>query len=552
MLIRLKLENIALVDRAELLLDSGMSVLTGETGAGKSVIVTAINLALGERADREMIRHGTDSAVVEATFQISSLPPRYRKEYAEYLTNDCLTVVREISRDGYSKVKINGTTATLNRLKELTAPIAEIIGQHANQMLMNEDNHLTFLDYFAGVEPAREEVSELYSAWEQVNSQLKKLKSRRDELMRDRELLLFQRDEIESAQVRPGEEAEIIAEQRRLNAARELMTSASTIIDLMDNEHTSVLSMFREARKELEKMSRVDETLESRLTDLTEIDFQIEEFRRCIEQYGARIVDDPSRLDEINARLEELYALKRKYGESEEAILSSLKGIKVRLEKSPDTEIEIKRLEQEYEQLKAEYTAKAIALSDTRRKAAQYLSKVVQKELAELAIDSGGFEFEFLYEEHQKGVILDGRSVKPFAHGLEKGRFLFSANPGEPLKSLVKTASGGEISRVLLALKAAEKKNKNLLHSLLVFDEVDAGIGGATAVEVAQKLKKLSEDNQVIVVTHLHQIARVADHHYLAEKNREQGSRFTISVGRLNLAGKESELERMVALPEEA
>jgi len=174
----------------------------------------------------------------------------------------------------------------------------------------------------------------------------------------------------------------------------------------------------------------------------------------------------------------------------------------------------------------------------------------VVKELAELSIDSGGFEFEFLYEEADDGVILDGRAVRPTALGLESGRFLFSANPGEPLKSLVKTASGGEISRVLLALKAAEKKNDKALHPLLVFDEVDAGIGGRTANEVAGKIKKLAAKRQVLVITHLHQIARLADHHYAVRKSSDEDNRAVIRVARLDDNGKAQELERMVALPE--
>ncbi len=199
-----------------------------------------------------------------------------------------------------------------------------------------------------------------------------------------------------------------------------------------------------------------------------------------------------------------------------------------------------------------EYSEAALILSKKRKSAAAKIEKLVTKELAELAIENGGFKFDFVYEDDANGVVINGRAVRPFAYGLERGRILFSANPGEPLKSLVKTASGGEISRVLLAMKSAEVKSGTVGHSLLVFDEVDAGIGGRTAVEVATKLKKLSTEGQLIVVTHLHQIARVADHHFVAEKQADRMKRTVISVRRLSSDSIQPELDRMIALPEEA
>jgi DNA repair protein RecN (Recombination protein N) len=231
-------------------------------------------------------------------------------------------------------------------------------------------------------------------------------------------------------------------------------------------------------------------------------------------------------------------------------VLQTLIHINEQLQDRPDIDSLIDRLEGDYENRRQTYTKEALALSEARHKAADYLQKLVIKELTELAIDNGGFEFEFVYEDYADGIAIDGRAVRPFPYGLESGRFLFSANPGEPLKSLVKTASGGEISRVLLALKAAEKKANKLFHSLLVFDEVDAGIGGQTAVEVGKKLKKLSENSQLIVITHLHQIAMLADHHYVAEKKTKK-SRAVIFVDRLDQTGRKAEIDRMLALPEE-
>ena len=281
---------------------------------------------------------------------------------------------------------------------------------------------------------------------------------------------------------------------------------------------------------------------------MVELDFQIEDIRRAVEQYGATVQNDPDRLEEINIRLDELYKLKKKYGGSEETVLRTLDDISIQLKDRPNVDTLIEKLEKENKRLNDEYSKQALALTDARHKTADYLAKLVVKELAELAIDNGGFKFTFIYQKDPDGISYKEQTVRPSALGLETGRFMFSANPGEPLKSLVKTASGGEISRVLLALKAAEKKNKKLLHPLLVFDEVDAGIGGETAHEVARKLKKISEDSQLVVITHLHQIARLADHHLVAEKKTRR-SRAVITVRPLDKEGVEEELSRMLALP---
>ncbi|MEA1981578.1 MAG: DNA repair protein RecN, partial [candidate division Zixibacteria bacterium] len=264
--------------------------------------------------------------------------------------------------------------------------------------------------------------------------------------------------------------------------------------------------------------------------------------------YGSSIVDNPERMEEINLRLDEIYSLKKKYGGSEEAILKSHDIISDKLTNHPETQGLIDDLTEQRQLRFDEYSKEALKLSKLRRKNAQILQKFIIKELKNLAIENGGFEFEFIYEDDPQGVIINERAVKPLSHGLENGKILFSANPGEPLKSLVKTASGGEISRVLLAIKSAESKQSNLKKPLLVFDEVDAGIGGQTAMEVGKKLKQLSDNCQLIVITHLHQIARMADHHFVAEKT-DNKKKAIIRLKKLNKPEISKELDRMIALP---
>lgn len=551
MLRRLKIKNFALVDDLELTFDRGLSVLTGETGAGKSVIVTALGLVLGDRADREHIRHGCDQAQVEAEFTIEGMSRQYRKDFGDYLQDQRLTISRDVPRDGNPKVRINGGVATLARLKELTAPLAEILGQHSSRLLLDEENHLLFLDSFASSADLRDEVGQLFSIWEKSAAELRRTRKRREDLERERELLLFQQKEINDADLRVGEEDELNNERRILDSSRTLIESAGLIESLLGGEESSVIDSLRLARKELDRMAAIDSELDDQTKQLQDVDFQIEELRSFVEQYGGSVPDDPNRLEEINLRLDEIYGLKQKYGGNEASVLQALEEIDSKLIDRPDTTALIQKLETSEAGDRAAYTKQALQLSEVRRKAAKYLQKLVVKEMAELAIDHGQFDSEFVYDEIADGVEIRGQKVKPHAYGLESCCFLFSANPGEPLKSLVKTASGGEISRLLLALKAAEKKSNQTAPGLMVFDEVDAGIGGQTAVDVGRKIKKISESAQVIVITHLHQIARLADSHYLAVKTGAASKRVTIRVSRLEGPAIKLELERMVALPED-
>lgn len=550
MLLCLKISNFALVDDVTLTFDKGMSVLTGETGAGKSVIVTALGLAVGDRAEREHIRHGSSRATVEATFSVGRMNPQYKTAFADYLVDGTFTVVREILRDGSSKVRINGNSATLARLKELTSPLAEILGQHSSRLLLDEENHLTFLDAFAGAEGLCGEVTNLYELWDSTRSELRRTRSEREALERERELLLFQKKELSDAHVRVGEEDELTQERRILDSSRTLIESAAMIESALSGEDQNAIDLLRLIRREIDKMAAIDVSLLPQVKQIEEVDYQLEDLRGAIEKYGASVPDDPQRLEEINTRLDELYQLKRKYGGSEDSILQTLSDIEKKLGDRPDVTSLITQLETQERTCRDQYTSKALQLSDIRRKAAKYLQKLVVKEMAELAIDQGQFDSEFLYEDQTDGVEIRGQVVKPHPYGLENCRFLFSANPGEPLKSLVKTASGGEVSRLLLAIKAAEIKNNERSHSLLVFDEVDAGIGGQTAVAVGAKIRKLARNGQVIVITHLHQIARQADYHYLALKTGGRGQRVTINVVKLDGPEIVSELDRMVALPE--
>ena len=550
MLTKLTIENIALARKLELSFAKGMSVLTGETGAGKSVIVTALSLALGGRADKEYLRHGEQSAQVTATFDVSGFPASFKRTYAEFIENVSLTLRRVINQDGGARSWVNGKRTGLARLRPLAADLGEILGQHVNQSLMNEDNHLGFLDRYAGLTKEAESTGVAFTEWRSVAEKLSRLKQRRVQLIQQRELLLFQKDEIEKASLSVGEEEALLVERKILDSARTLMTSAALIGDLMDGENGSVKGQLAALRTELDKMAQIDPKLDDHVSELYDLDVRLEELRRAIEQYGGSIADDPVHLEEINSRLDELYHLKKKYGGSEDAVLKTLDEINLQLDNKPDTDAMIAQLETETEQRLRKYSELAVALSNKRHRAAKKLERQCVRELNDLAIADAQFAIEFVVQDDLDGIIIGNRCLQPFEFGLEQARFMFSANPAEPPRPLVKTASGGEVSRVLLALKSAEQNKHESGVSLMVFDEVDSGIGGQTANEVGKKLKKLSTDRQLIVITHLHQIARQADHHYVVEKALSD-DRNVITVQQLDGDGVQAELDRMVALPSE-
>ncbi len=548
MLLELTIENLALLPQGRIEFGPGLTVLTGETGAGKSIVVNALSLVSGARADREAVRDGADAATVRATFDTSHTDTDFKQDYGEYLDGGRLTAERVVTADGQSQVTIGGKRSTVGLLREITESLIEIIGQHAGQRLMNEDNHLLLLDEFGGLLRRRDEVAEHYRAWRRAAEELRRVLSRRDQLQQERQLLVFQKQEIEKAQIRVGEEEELLAERRILDSARFLMESASLSVEILDGEEVAVLNLVGQLKQQVDGIAEVDESMQPQAEELYDIRVRLEDMRRAIEQYGSSLSDDPARLEEINLRLDELYNLKKKYGGSEEAILQTLDQINRRLNDRPDTDDLIARLQDQTEQLQSGYTEAALELSRRRHDAAADLQASVIGQLDGLAIERARFEFEFVYEDDPEGVIIDGRAVKPSETGLETVRIMFSANPGEPLRSLVKTASGGEISRVLLAIKAAQQK-KRKGGPLLVFDEVDAGIGGQTARALARKLADLASNRQVLVITHLHQIAREADAHIAVRKERGARGRNVIRVETLDTKSAQAELERMVGLP---
>lgn len=561
MLKRLKLENFALTDKLEIEFDSGLSVLTGETGAGKSIIVGAIARLLGEKVDRDDIRSGCTQSVLECDFDISKEKTNNLKDIKSELKNlnievesEFLNIRREIFSKRSSKSFINNQLVTLAQLRQISKHLAELYGQHSHQLLLDENNHLAFLDSFAVIKEKVSKLRSLFGGWDSTKKSLAQLISNREQRKKELELLKFQKDEIEKANIRIGEEADLQNEKRLLDSSQKLADKSSTILNLIDKQEPSALEILEACRSELSKMCEIDKSLDKTGEMLNQAIINISELRTEIESYQSSIPDDPNRQEQINIRLDELFKLKNKYGSSEEAIIETLEEINNKIGADLNIDDKIKNLQRLEKENFDKYYKLASDISLKRQKASKNLSKKVESELAQLSMDKSKFLFEFLYELDSNGIEWNGQKIRPTSEGFESGRFLISANPGEPLKPLARTASGGEISRIMLALKAAEKQNlkkQNSAGNLLVFDEIDVGIGGVTANAVAEKLDLLAQKYQLLVVTHLHQIAAKSRFHYAVTKSGQKTTgRNIISVKKLNKSERAGEIKRMLALPE--
>lgn len=550
------IENFALVDKLVMTFESGLNVLTGETGAGKSVIVGAISQLLGEKADKDDIRSGANLAVVEGEFDISDWPriSEKLKEFDIESPDDSLILRKEILLKGSSRNFINGRLVNLSQLREITKSLAELLGQHSHQQLLDEADHRGFLDRFAGVENEVEELRRLYYQWENARRELESLEARKSHEKNERELLIFQKDEIEKARITPGEEEKLLEEKKILDSSRILGEKSTSILNLLEQDDSSALTLLQSCRREIAQMAGLDKMLEKNIELLDTAVINLEELRTEMESYRASIPDDPERQEEINLRLDEIFRLKKKYGGTEESILHTLERIKEQLDTNLDVDDHIKILRNEEASYSKKYSRMANDISTTRKSASKKLSVQVVKELKKLGMDSAKFEYEFIYMPDDNGIELNGQRVKPGPEGLEAGRFLISANPGEPLKPLSRTASGGEISRIMLALKSVEMQSSIGNRPLLVLDEIDAGIGGQTAHMVAEELTAMAQHYQLVVITHLHQIASAANHHYAVDKTvtRDGSGRKIIAVRKLKESERKQEIKRMLSLPERA
>ena len=513
MLKELSIKNFAIIDQLRVEFGPGLNVLTGETGAGKSIVVDALNLALGERASTDLVRTGSDEAVVEAAFDLNGSGARavtgiLVEQGIGMEKGEDLIIRRVISSSGKNKIYINGSLANLATLAAVGRHLADIHGQHEHQSLLALDQQMEMLDSFGGLHGIRAEVAEAYGKLMGVRKKLAELETgERDRAQRE-DLLRYQRNEIEAAQLKEGEDEELANEQRVLANAEKLAGLARAADEALYTGDGSVLSGLKRAITSVREIAAIDEKLGPVLELLDSGRAQIDEAARDMSSYAERVEFDPQRLESIGDRLDLIQKLKKKYGSSIREINDFGVQAAIGLARMEQSTEEIEKLKSEIQAVKFGLTEKANELTKKRSAAARELEKKVEVELGHLGMKRS--QFAVKVEQEAGGDTLDGLKLGP--RGADRVEFLISPNPGEEPRPLAKIASGGELSRIMLALKTILVEGDPI--PTLVFDEVDAGIGGAVADEVGKKLRKIATRRQVFCITHLAQIASMATSHY--------------------------------------
>lgn len=549
MLKLLRVRNLALIDELELELNRGLNVLTGETGAGKSILINAISLAVGERADVEQIRTGADSAVVEAVFDL-----REHKAIQRALKElgcgeaDELVICRVLERVGRTRCSVNGHPIGLKVLKRIGELLVDIHGQHEHQSLLRPETHIAYLDKYGGerLGSLLEEYRQLYDSLKEVEALKRKMVSSERERERRIDLLRYQAREIDAAKLVPGEEEELKAERQRLLHSEKLLEAVRRIRRCLcgDEDSEGAIPLLSEALAELRRSSQWDERLGEHLEHVGQAIYSLEDVAKWIDEYASKLEFNPLRLEEIESRLALISALKRKYGDSVEEVLAYRQRIEEELRLLESHEEHLEELERRSAELREKLSEVATRLSAARCEAAREMEKAMEEQLHSLMMDKARFKVSIVREEDEGGLSIDGMRYAFDRDGVDRVEFLISPNEGEPLKPLAKIASGGEISRVMLALRAILRSTHEI--PTLIFDEIDVGIGGRTAEAVGMKLKSVSKFAQVICVTHLPQIACMADTHIVVKKVTKHG-RTLIQAHQLSFDERVAEIARMLA-----
>jgi DNA repair protein RecN (Recombination protein N) len=537
MLLELIVENYAVVEQARIRFQRGLNVLTGETGGGKSIVVDSLSLLLGTRASTEMIRGGKARARVSGIFELNCTPQittMFAEAGIEYEGDEELIVEREITANGKSRAFVANRPVTTAFLRQLAPALGDIHGQNEQQLLFTTQAQRELLDEYARAEALRSRVATVFSEWRSAAEKLEELSRNEQEKLRLLDLWTFQRKEIEAVQPRRGEDGELEAERRVLQNVTRLQESAAAAFSLLYDAPDSATTQLRQAVKRVEELTRIDPSVSEASASLKQAAVIVDEAAYALRDYLGRLEGDPARLNEVETRLAALDRVKRKYGGSIEEVVAFLEDVRRRADESENASEHKAAVEKQQAQLAEHYERLADELSQIRSAEAERLSKQVASELKSLAMSGTQFRISV-----NRGAWT--------ASGVDEVVFLVSPNRGEELKPLEKIASGGELSRMALALKTAiGDADQHSGIPTLVFDEVDAGVGGAAAAAVGRRLKALSRRNQVICVTHLAQIAGFADHHYAVSK-REKKGRVTTTIEELARDDRAREIGRMLS-----
>jgi DNA repair protein RecN (Recombination protein N) len=537
LLIELSIKNFAIIEKQTVSFDKGLTVLTGETGAGKSIIIDAIHLLVGGRGSFEFVRHGEEKAEIEGLFQIDENEHPVVKKASEFgieIEDGMVVLRREISKNGKSVCRINGKLVTISTLREIGATIVDIHGQHEHQELMNESSHLPLLDQYGAAEinQALKEYQAVFNQFEQTTKKLKSLNENEQQMAHRLDLIQFQFDEIQNANLKPKEDETLFEEKKRLGNFERLYSIIQSSYDAINGEQRGLDSVGL-VMGHLEDAASLDTRYQEMYESISNIFYSLEDMNRTMRNELEELEFDPNRLNEIEDRWNEITQLKRKYGKTIEEIVEYSATIEAEIETLQNKETHIGQLEKELVELKLVLETKAQTLSQLRKKWANQLTNLIHKELKELYMEKSVFEIRVNYRREY------------FTNtGSDHIEFYISTNPGEPLKQLVKIASGGELSRIMLALKSIFSKHQGV--TSIIFDEVDTGVSGRVAQAIAEKIYQVAVNSQVLCISHLPQVAAMADIHLFISKKMLNG-RTKTSVKPLTKEEKVGEIGRMIS-----
>lgn len=540
MIEELTIQNYALVDRLTIRFGDGLNVLSGETGAGKSILVGALSLLRGVKADTGAIRAGAEEAVVTGVFRVAenAAVGAWLDEHGIADEDGSLVIRRTIKVQGRGPVYVQSTPVTRADLESLGSLLFDIHGQHAHQTLLVEDNHRVFLDQFAELMPRVRAFTRRFQEIAALRRRLEKLMSDERERLRQADILQFAVREIEEASLSPQEEDELEQERRILSQHEQLYSSVETVYNLLSENRGGALLRLREARASVEQAASIDPELSSLSTRLDDAFFEIEDVAETFGEYRGAMSFSPGRLEAVEERLALIRKLEKKYGDSVSDILSYLEQARQELSDLSNWEEDKERLGEDIARGEQEVLSEARAISDIRNATSEKLNKTIVESLTKLGMPKARFVISVERRTNESGKAACG------PYGLDTVSFRLSANPGEPVKQLRSIASGGEISRVMLALKSAFAATDEV--PSLIFDEVDAGIGGEVALQVGEYLKALSAHKQILCITHLATIAVRADNHLKVEK-RVRADRTSTDVRVVSSEDRVDEIARMLA-----
>lgn len=547
MLRSLYIRDYAIIEQLEVTFDGGLNIITGETGAGKSILIGALSMILGERASTEVVRSGAKKAIIEGQFDEVESPGLIALLEENGLERSETRILRREISAQQSRAFINDSPSTVQLLRDVASYLIDLHGQHEHQSLLRPETHIGLLDDFGGLEAFVQSYRNRYLAVEDLVRQRKALIARERELARQKELYEFQIEEIDRVGPQEGEEDALEAEFRILENAERLYQTTAHLFSMLYESDDAVNDRLVVARNELQDLARIDKAFEESLGEISSAQIMISEIAKFLQDYNARIEFNPERLEEIRERMGAIELLKRKYGGSLEAVLAYRKEIGDTYDLAVDFEGAIARLNEQIDEAMTVLTAEAAKLSEKRKEVARRIEQAIVKELAHVGIPHARFEVRFNVQENPDGWIKpeDGSArLAAFPNGMDLVEFYISTNVGEEPRPLSRVASGGEVSRIMLSLKTILAKNERL--PILVFDEIDTGISGAIARKVGESMRDLARFHQIIAITHLPQIAALGDVHFVVSKLVTDGRTKTI-IRRLEDAERAAHIASLIS-----